>query len=177
MKKRYLLKLVNVITGIYFLGLVTSCTIENQRKKPIELESNLESQTALAGPSEQDYSFNPALGYIYSESADMDLIQIRERGKLIALTGYSPTGYFVYKGVPMGFEHDLLQLLAQELHLELEIVIVKDLDEMMDMLRRGEGDLIADNLIITKERDALIDFTSPLLTTRQVLIQRKPKEW
>jgi membrane-bound lytic murein transglycosylase F len=111
------------------------------------------------------------------EPSTDDLPEIRKRGKLIALTGYSPTGYFVYKGTPMGFEHDLLQLFARELNLDLEIVIVNDMNEIVDRLNRGEEDLIADNLAITKERDAVVDFSHPLMTTRQVLVQRKPGNW
>jgi membrane-bound lytic murein transglycosylase F len=45
------------------------------------------------------------------------------------------------------------------------------------MLQKGEADLIAQNLTITSERRSYVDFTRPLLQSRQVLIQRKPENW
>src|SRR6266705_3356183 len=51
------------------------------------------------------------------------------------------------------------------------------MNEIFDMLNRGEGDIIADNLTITKERDELVDITLPHNLTRQVLVQKKPKNW
>lgn len=111
------------------------------------------------------------------ESGQADLNAIKKRGKLVALTGYGPSNYFVYRGTPMGFEHDLLQLFAKELGVKLEIVIVKDMDELLEMLQRGEGDLIADNITVTKDLEEQVAFTVPLLTSRQVLIQRKPSHW
>jgi membrane-bound lytic murein transglycosylase F len=115
--------------------------------------------------------------YSESENVNIDLDKIRERKKLIALTGYSYSSYFIYKGTPMGYEYELLKLLAGHLGVELEIVIVNDLNEIFDMLNRGEGDIIADNLTITKERDELVDFTIPHNLTKQILIQRKPANW
>ena len=43
------------------------------------------------------------------EIADIDLDAIREKGKLVAIVDNSSTSYFIYKGQPMGNEHDLLQ--------------------------------------------------------------------
>ena len=129
-----------------------------------------------------DFDFDQVVNYIYDDYAEkqkvnIDLDKIRERKKLIALTGYSYTSYFIYKGTPMGYEYDLLKMLADDLGVELEIVIVSDMNEIFDMLNRGEGDIIADNLTITKERDELVDFTLPHNLTRQVLVQKKPKNW
>jgi membrane-bound lytic murein transglycosylase F len=129
-----------------------------------------------------DFDFDHIIEYISneyyeSEKVNIDLDKIRQRKKLIALTGYSYSSYFIYKGTPMGYEHDLLKILADHLGVELEIVIVHDLNEIFDMLNRGEGDIIAANLTITKERDELVDFTIPHNLTKQVLIQRKPSNW
>jgi membrane-bound lytic murein transglycosylase F len=157
--------------------MTTSCKLENSNSKVLELEANIKTASLFSSDYDEDYKFNPFLDYVYSESNLPDLQEINQRGKLIALTGYSPTGYFVYKGTPMGFEHDLLQLLAKDLNLQLEIIVVKDMNQIVDMLNKGEGDIIADNFTVTKERDMLLDFTKPLLTTRQVLIQKKPVGW
>jgi membrane-bound lytic murein transglycosylase F len=106
-----------------------------------------------------------------------DLPDIKENGKLVAITSYSATSYFIYKGQPMGYEYELLQQLADDLGLELEINIAEDLDNFISLLNEGEGDLVAHNLSITKERLQYVDFTEPHNTTHQVLVQRKPDNW
>jgi membrane-bound lytic murein transglycosylase F len=39
----------------------------------------------------------------------VDLEGIRERGKLIAVTNFNSTDYFIYKGEPMGYNYELLK--------------------------------------------------------------------
>lgn len=106
-----------------------------------------------------------------------DLDQIREDGVLRAITTYSMTSYFLYRGEPMGFEYELLQRLATELGVKLEIVIADDMDDMIGMLNRGEGDIIAYGLAITDARKQDVEFTHHHYTTHQVLVQRKPDGW
>ncbi len=113
----------------------------------------------------------------YPEPVAFDLPEIEERGKLVAITSYSATSYFLYRGQPMGYEYELLQRLANHLELELEIKIAYNLDSFVHMLNKGEGDLVAHNLAITKERLKHVDFTEPHNNTRQVLVQRKPDNW
>ncbi len=107
----------------------------------------------------------------------IDFPQIKERGKLIAITGYNPTSYFIYKGQPMGYEYELLQNLCRDMDLKLEIKLVKSLDSMFIKLNNGEGDIIAHNLTVTKERLRKAAFTKRLNVVYQVLVQRKPRNW
>lgn len=106
-----------------------------------------------------------------------DLEDIKESGVLRAITVYSETSYFLYRGQPMGFEYELLTRLADHLGVALEIIPADNLNELINMLNRGEGDLIAHGLTITKPRKQYIDFTKYLYLTKQVLVQRKPKDW
>ena len=106
-----------------------------------------------------------------------DLEDIQESGKLVAITSYSSTSFFLYRGELMGFEYELLQWLAEYLELELEVKIASDMDELINMLNRGEGDIVAHNLTITTERKKYLAFTEHHATTRQVLVQRKPENW
>lgn len=115
--------------------------------------------------------------HTYSEPVALDLPQIRERGKLIAITSYSPTSYFIYRGQPMGYEYELLHRLADHLDLELEIKIAYNLDNFIEMLNTGEGDIVAHGLSITKPRQQYVDFTDYHSVTRQVLVQKKPDGW
>ena len=107
----------------------------------------------------------------------IDLPEILERGKLIALTGYDVTSYFIYRGRPMGFEYDLLSRFANYIGVELEIVVVRDLDLLFDELNKGTGDLLAYNLTITKERKQYAAFTDYHTAIRQMLVQRLPENW
>ena len=102
---------------------------------------------------------------------------IRERGKIIAVTEYTSTDYFIYKGQPMGFQYELLQKLSEFLGMELEVVLSNDLDDSFVMIQDGEYDLLAMDLTVTKERNQKVDFTIPINQTRQILIQRKPEGW
>jgi len=103
--------------------------------------------------------------------------KIQEKGKLIAVTEYTSSDYFIYKGQPMGFQYELLQKLAEFLNLELEVVLSNDLDDSFVMLQDGEYDLMAINLTVTKERTKVIDFTKPISQTKQILVQKKPDGW
>jgi membrane-bound lytic murein transglycosylase F len=106
-----------------------------------------------------------------------DLEAIQEDGVLKAITTYTPTSYFLYRGDPMGFEYELLERFAEDLGVELEMVIAEDLNDLFDQLNRGEGDLIAHGLTITRPRKAFVKFTHHHFVTHQTLVQRKPEGW
>lgn len=116
-------------------------------------------------------------GQPLADEVSYDLPQIQERGKLIALVTYSPTSYFLYRGKTMGFEYELLERLASSLDLDLQIKVAEDIDELTNMLRRGDGDIIAHNLAITEVRKTQMAFTQPLRQVEQRLIQKKPEGW
>lgn len=111
------------------------------------------------------------------EPVSRDYDQIKEDGKLTVLMGNSSSSYFIYRGQPMGFEYELLALFAKDEGLELEVIIVDDLNEVFELLNKGEGDVVAANITVTKERAKKVAFSDYLITTRQVLVQRKPKGW
>ena len=106
---------------------------------------------------------------------DLDSLLINKR--MVVMTKNSSTSYYIYKGQPMGFEYDVLKAYATELGLELEVRIVDDMSRMYEMLDSGEGDLIAANFTVTRERAERVSFTDPIFYTRQVLIQNRPKGW
>ena len=104
----------------------------------------------------------------------VDLDGIKQRGTLKVLTAYNASSYFLYRGQPMGFEYELLRRLADHLGLKLEIVLTSDMDNIAYMLDSGKGDLVAASIIVTMDRKRQVQFTDHLMTTRQVLIQRRP---
>jgi membrane-bound lytic murein transglycosylase F len=106
-----------------------------------------------------------------------DLTEIKQRGTLRAMTTYSATSYFLYRGEPMGYEYELLERFADYLDVELEIVVSDDIDSMFYHLNNGEIDLIAHGLTITQERKEMVSFSDYLYLVNQVLVQRKPENW
>lgn len=106
----------------------------------------------------------------------LDLKQIKERGRLVAVTDYNSTNYFIYRGQPLGFQFELLKRLAEHLDVKLEIVVNNNLDEAFKGLLDGSYDIIANNLTVTKNRSRIVQFTNPHSQTRQVLVQRVPSK-
>ena len=106
-----------------------------------------------------------------------DLPEILEQGKIVAITDFNSTNYFIYRGQPMGYQYEMLEDLAAHLNVRLEIVVSNDLEETFNCLRMGDCDLIALNLTVTRERKKQFAFTIPHSQTRQVLVQRKPEGW
>ena len=103
--------------------------------------------------------------------------KIQQQKKIIAVTEYNSTDYFIYRGQPMGFHYELLQKLSDYLGIKIEIVLNNDLVDNFAMLQSGDYDLIAMNLTVTRDRRKILDFTRPIMQTRQVLVQRKPEAW
>jgi len=112
-----------------------------------------------------------------SAMVQRDLDDLKKSKKIILLTENNSTSYFIYKGVPMGYEYEMADSFAQSIGAELEVVVVKDIDNILGMLDRGIGDIAADNLTITNTLRKEFDFTTSVFETRQVLIQRKPDDW
>jgi len=121
-------------------------------------------------------------GIYFEKSHDLqvtldDLDIIKQKGKIVVLTDFNSTNYFIYRGQPMGYQYELLQNLADYIDLELEVVVSNDLENSFKRLENGDVDLIAANLTVTKRRKKFLDFTEPHSQTRQVLVQRKPDNW
>jgi len=109
--------------------------------------------------------------------SDPSLRLIIERDTLIALTDYNSTNYFIYRGEPMGYQFEMLNQFAEFLDVNLKLVISDDMNEAFDLLDRGEIDVIAMGLTVTRDRQKEVDFTIPQIQTKQVLVQRKPDNW
>ncbi|MFH6770092.1 transporter substrate-binding domain-containing protein [Gaetbulibacter aquiaggeris] len=114
---------------------------------------------------------------VIKPSKEWDLEQIKESGNLRALMVYSGTTYYLYKGRPMGYEFELLERFAKYLDVTLEIIVVKNVNELFEKLNNGEGDIVAHGLAITTDRKEKVSFTDHLYLTKQVLVQKKPANW
>jgi membrane-bound lytic murein transglycosylase F len=107
----------------------------------------------------------------------IDLTEIKKRGYINALVDNNSISYFIYKGQSMGYEYELLNMLAKELGVGLKITITTGVERAIDQLNRGEGDILAFPLTVTKDRTEYISFSKPHFHAYQVLVQRKPDNW
>ncbi|GJM29672.1 MAG: lytic transglycosylase F [Cyclobacteriaceae bacterium] len=128
-------------------------------------------------PVEPELQETSQIGEEPQAPVDLDLDKIKQRGTLVAIVDNSTTSYFIYKGQPMGYEYELLSLLADDLDVELKLLITRDIEDAFNKLLNGEGDIVAFNLTITQHRAQRIAFTEPLNLSRQVLVQKKPDNW
>lgn len=110
-----------------------------------------------------------------TENNDDNLLrEIKKRGTLIVTTNYNSVDYFIYKGLPMGFQLEMLQAFSKHLGVKLQFIITNDLASNISLLATERCDIIAHNITITRDRRKLINFTTPITQTRQVLVQRNP---
>jgi len=114
---------------------------------------------------------------IYADPIDFDLPKIKKRGSLKVILENTSTGYFLYKGSPMGLQYELIRRFCDDIGLSLELVIENDLEKSFNLLQEGKGDIIAHSLTITKERRKFVEFTNAHYEIRQMLVQRKPDNW
>lgn len=86
-------------------------------------------------------------------------------------TLYSPTSYFIYRDTPMGYDYSLLQALAGEKRLEIDLHIASSLSDAVKMLDAGAVDLIAYEVPVTSEYKDKLIHCGPENVTSQVLVQ------
>lgn len=104
---------------------------------------------------------------------ERDRNAILARDTIVALVTYNSTGYFLYRGQPMGYEYDLLTRLAASDSIVLHTILVRDRSELLRMLNEGEGDIVAARLIESEIDTAAALHTRELYTTRPMLVQHR----
>ena len=103
--------------------------------------------------------------------ATLDLKEILNSDTLRVATMYGSTSYFMFKDETMGYDYELVSNLAKYLKLNLKISIAKNEDEMVKLLDERQVDIIAYNLVETKEYKKRFQYVMPQATSYQVLIQ------
>ncbi|MEJ0031689.1 MAG: hypothetical protein WDO15_15520 [Bacteroidota bacterium] len=71
------------------------------------------SSVSCEKKSEQSFTTTPQV--------DVDLEQIKQRGYINALVDNNSVSYFIFRGEPMGYEYELLQMFAEDIGVELRI--------------------------------------------------------
>ena len=104
-------------------------------------------------------------------NADTTTLQkIQRRGELMVLTRNAPTTYYEGLDGKTGFEYDLAQQFADELNVELRLIIPDGFNDILPMINGGQADLIAAALTVTAARKNLIRFGPPYQEITQQLI-------
>ncbi len=111
------------------------------------------------------------------KTVSFDLDSIIKRGRVIAVSDFNSTNYFIYKGEPMGFHYELLKRFTDHLGVDLELIKENRLDNAFKLLNDGEADILAIGLTVSSDRKEEILFSNPIFETRQVLVQRRPNNW
>ncbi len=113
---------------------------------------------------------NTASGDIAAAS---DLAQVKENGKLvIGYTVYAPMNYTDDNGEFVGFDTEYAKLVCEELGVKADFVEINWETKEVD-LNAGKIDCIWNGFTITPEREEQLDFTTPYLRNKQVVVIRK----
>lgn len=110
------------------------------------------------------------LGAAIINPVDRDLTEIKKSGVLRMITSYSSGAYFLYRGIQVGFEYEMLKEFARKNDLALEVVIPGENENPYDLLNSGAGDIIAANYTITPEREEIVSFTRPYNLVNQIIV-------
>ncbi len=105
------------------------------------------------------------------------LEQILKRGELrVGLNaGYAPFEMVAKDGSIIGFDIDLVKLMAKEMGVKLKIVNT-DWDGIIPALNTGKFDIIASGMTITLKRALAVNFSDPYFKTGQaILVNKKGK--
>lgn len=102
----------------------------------------------------------------------VDFEQIRQSGELTIITLSSSYSYFIYKDEPMGYDYDLAKDFADYYGLKLNVKVAENPTRLIEMLRNGDGDLVAYPINVQNELKDSIIYCGPEQISHQVLVQR-----
>ena len=148
----------------------------------VKLGAHVSDQQKIAWAYRQD---SPELGqrlnnYLTStlvkpvEKRIADWKQIKESGVLRLLTYNGPTGYFLWKGVLMGWDYDLAIAFAEKHKLQLQIVVVPFEQSLVQWLKEGRGDIAGSFTTFTPERQAQgVAFSTPYTEVAEQVLSNK----
>ena len=103
--------------------------------------------------------------------AEIDLDSIRHRGTIRAVCDYNSVNYFVHKGVPVGYQYELLTQYAKHLGLKLEIVPDNTLEGGHDKIEKGKADILASTLVADTTLLPTLALCEPYGQSRIVLVR------
>ncbi len=105
--------------------------------------------------------------------AAKDLESVKEKGKLvIGITLYEPMNFYDDKNVLTGFDTEYAEAVCKEMGIKAEFIQI-NWDNKEFELNSGNIDCIWNGFTIDDERKQAVDFTTPYVTNRQVIVVKK----
>ena len=99
--------------------------------------------------------------------------QIIQSGVLKAVTEYNAFSFHAQEDTISGFHYELLQAFAKSKNLKTDIRPEMSLEKRIQGVENGEYDILANNVLKTSNRKDSIQYTHPILLSKEVLVQRK----
>ena len=86
------------------------------------------------------------------------LEQIKNDGQLVVITRNSPTTYYEDADGPAGLDYELAKMFADELGVELTLLVPESLGDLLKQLSQNTVHIAAAGLTVTEEREQLYQF-------------------
>lgn len=99
-----------------------------------------------------------AFNYLPKLSSVSLLEQIKNDGQLIVVTRNSPTTYYEDADGPAGLEYELAKMFAEDLGVELTLLIPDSFDDLLDKVANNRVHIAAAGLTITRDRKKFFQF-------------------
>ncbi len=101
------------------------------------------------------------------------LDQVKARGELRVVTRHGPTTYYRGPEGEAGLEYDLAKSFAEELGVELHIVVADNFNDILQKVASHEVDLATAGLTINDERKSLVRFAPEYQEVYQQVVYRQ----
>lgn len=102
-----------------------------------------------------------------------DYAEIIASGILHAATEYNSISFYVDGDTVTGFHYELIEAFARDKGIQAQVSPVMSFGQRLQGLETGKYDVIAYGILVTSElKDSLL-LTSPIILSKQVLVQRK----
>jgi membrane-bound lytic murein transglycosylase F len=101
------------------------------------------------------------------------LDHVRKNDTLRVLIRNTSTTYYELHDQPAGFEYELVKAFADRLNVKLELIIKSNIPDLLEALKKGEGDIVAAGITRTEEREALYRFGPDYQAVQQEVVCAK----
>ena len=102
--------------------------------------------------------------------------EIIQSGVLRAITEYNAFSFHAQEDTVSGFHYELIQAFAKSKNLKVDIIPEMSLEKRIQGVESGEYDILANNVLKTSNRKDSNQYTHPIFLSKEVLVQRKPKD-
>ncbi len=105
--------------------------------------------------------------------------QIKDNNQLIVVTRNSPTSYYEDADGPAGLEYEMVKMFADELGVELTLLIPDSFNDLLEQLASNSVHIAAAGLTITQDREKIYRFGPSYQTISEQLVynvaNRRPR--